>query len=571
MTKRKKKKLTPEEKTQKKFSNKIRDTFKNMGFEYIRSMNIHPVFGGQRGEFDSIFIHENIILLIEDTITQDVKHHLKGKHVFFEQVQQHKKELLSWLNKTFPDKMSNLQKYDDARYYIFFIYVHKTPIEKETQNIYEYIHFVNEYSLEYFARTAKCIKKTAMNEIFKFLKINLSDVGSPSSSQSGDSIETAVILPEGSSGFPPGIKVVNFLISANSLMSCSYVLRKESWEDNSELYQRLLINDKIQSMRDFLIKNKKTFINNIIVSLPDDVTFHRKSPDGVKITIKKNELSTIENLVMEIPNKINTIGIIDGQHRVFAHYYDKTDNEKEKIISRLRKDRHLLATGLVYPKTMRSADRVKFESELFLQINSTQKKPDTALLQEIEALKDPYSSIGIARKVLRKLNERSPFLNLFQIYSFEKNKIKTPSITKWGLSDLVEINNDKETLFKYWNKTDKLLLLESIPSEHFDVLFNEYLEYCAISISTFFKAVKENYRDDWTMESDSILISVTPITGFLIGFRKSLEKYKKVQDFSFYKTKLSQLSDIEFKPKKFPYISSHWHHFADQITEQCWN
>jgi len=218
---------------------------------------------------------------------------------------------------------------------------------------------------------------------------------------------------------------------------------------------------------------------------------------------------------------------------------------------------------------MRKEDKIKFESEIFLQINSNQKKVDTALLQHIESIKDPYSAIGIARKVLTLLNENHPFLDTFQVYSFETKKIKTPSIINWGLKDLVEINEAKNTLFKYWNHDNKNILLSGESSDEFDAVYEEYLKFCANIISQYFNAVRTNFKDSWTLDKKCKLLSVTSITGFLISLRMSLEIYKKVHDFYFYKDKLSNLN-IDFNKGQFGYTSSHWHRFAEEIKNQCW-
>ena len=213
--------------------------------------------------------------------------------------------------------------------------------------------------------------------------------------------------------------------------------------------------------------------------------------------------------------------------------------------------------------------RTKLESEIFLQINSTQKKVETALLQHIESIKDPYSPLGIARKVLVLLNEREPFLDKFQIYTFETKKIKTPSIINWGLKDLVEMDNEKETLFKYWQDDNKSLLLSEERGQDYDTVFKEYLRFSASKISQYFSAVKNNFTSSWSLDPSSKMLKVTAITGFLISLRMSLEIYHGIRDFSFYQHKLSNLS-VDFSRENFPYISSHWHRFAEDIKGQCW-
>ena len=564
--KSKRKVLTPLEKAQKKLKNDIRSTLKAMGFEYLRTEGRHIKFGDQKGEIDSIYVYENILLVCEDTVVQDIKGHIKKKHVFFEQIENNRTDLLNWLKTDYSEKISKFRNYQLARYKIFFVYFHTEPIDSDTKKVFEYINFVYKYDLNYFKTIASSLKYTAINEFFRFLGLGLHEVGVQSSTVLENTIDTAVILPEETSGFPPGIKLISFLMSAEDLMDCAYVLRKEDWETRIQLYQRLIIPGKINKIREFIANNGRTFVNNVIVSLPSDVKFYRKDSSGNEIQIDQDSLSNIENMMISIPKVINSICIIDGQHRIFAHY--KAEDKFEHKISDIRKQRHLLVTGLLFPKNMRKEDKIKFESEIFLQINSNQKIVDPALLQHIESIKDPYSAIGIARKVLTLLNDREPFFDKFQVYSFETKKIKTPSIINWGLKDLVEINEAKNTLFKYWNHDNKNILSDKT-SDKFDEVYDEYLQFCAKTISQYFSAVKTNFKGSWTLDKKCKLLSVTPITGFLISLRMSLEIYEMVHDFHFYKDKFSNLN-IDFSKGKFEYTSSHWHRFAEEVINPCW-
>lgn len=72
--KKKKVKLTPEQKRQKaeqrkkalaerKFRIDINTVFKNASFEHIVTRDIHFTFKEKRTEFDNIFIYENIIVV----------------------------------------------------------------------------------------------------------------------------------------------------------------------------------------------------------------------------------------------------------------------------------------------------------------------------------------------------------------------------------------------------------------------------------------------------------------------------------------------------------------------------
>jgi len=272
----KRKKLTKFEKEQNRFSKKIRETIKNFGFKYLSTRNKHKVIGQQEGEIDAIFLYENLVLISEDTLTENVKDHLKDKHVFYEQIKSNKKQFIYWIKSEFPDTFSKFRKYQISRYRIFFLYFSKNIVELNTKDLFNYIKFIDKRKLSYFYRIARCTKYTGRNELYKFLKITLNDVGTPSSSENEKTIETAVILPEETSGFPEGIKVISFLLSAQNLMDCSFVLRRESWDLDANLYQRLLLPKKINEIREFIATDGRTFINNVIVSLPSNVTFWRK-------------------------------------------------------------------------------------------------------------------------------------------------------------------------------------------------------------------------------------------------------------------------------------------------------
>lgn len=143
--------------------------------------------------------------------------------------------------------------------------------------------------------------------------------------------------------------------------------------------------------------------------------------------------------------------------------------------------------------------------------------------------------------------------------SLSSSKIKIPSLTKWGLKDLLEISMEKETLFKYWNNDNKLKLLDE-KSKESEVLFEEYIRFCVNSIEQYFSGINIAFKDDWECKDED--------NRFFL-FKMSLTKYK-LKDHYFYAEKLKQLQ-ISFKKKEFPYKSSHWNAFAQHINEKCWN
>ena len=89
------------------------------------------------------------------------------------------------------------------------------------------------------------------------------------------------------------------------------------WENKLELYQRLIEPPRIAKIRGFIAKEKKAFINNIVVSLPNTVNFYQ---NGDPTPINIFSIDEIQNITVKIPLAYNSIEIIDGQHRLYAHY-----------------------------------------------------------------------------------------------------------------------------------------------------------------------------------------------------------------------------------------------------------
>jgi DGQHR domain-containing protein len=558
-------KLSTEEKAfnrkKKALKSKIRNTIKQMGFEYLRTEQKPKTFGVQRGEFDSVYLYKNIILFCEDSIEKKPKDHIKKKSIFFEDVGKNFESALNWLKKEFPDKFLKFENFSTSRYKYFFLYIHPEKILKETKNIFPNIHFIDSNTLEYFKFMANNIKISSRQELFKFLNIGLSDIGISSSSDQEHVIEASVILPEDNSGYK-GIPIVSFLMSAEDLMDCAYVLRKENPQDDLNFYQRLISRYRILDIRKFLATQERTFINNIIVSLPTDVEFLQNDKP-----VEIGRVSEISQVKIRIKKKINSICIIDGQHRVFSHYRAHSNEKYEKEISKIRSAHHLLVTGLYFPKNYNELDKVKAESELFLQINSKQRKVKPDLLQHIEALQKRDSPIGIANQVLKKLNDNDPFLEKFRMSEFERHKIKTPSLLKYGLKDLVEMDENKETLFKYWEHKN---LWNSKNKDYYDSGLQEYISFCTNAISQYFSAIKSNFRDHWKLgDKESKLLSVTSLIAFLISFKKSLALTGGPKEFEYYKNIYSKLN-TDFSKDNFKYVSSQWNKFVDEIVQQCW-
>lgn len=570
--KKKKKVLSASEKLllkrQTKLHKDLLSMFRPMGFEFLQVNGFHKIYGGIKSELDAAFLFENLLIICEETISSD-KNHLRKKYDYYTQLLTDRDNFIDDFKVRFAEKFSKFETYSNNEYKIFYIYVSEPRLDEAVKLVYQDFKYLDSRSLKYFNRIVGCLKYTSRNEFYKFLGIDLSDIGSATTGTDEKTIDTAVIIPERSSGFPEGVQLFSFLMRAEDLMDCAYVFRKDSWATGANFfYQRLIDTAKVEDIRRYLAKYQRTFIDNIIVSIPDDVSFFKKNDLSKWENITDiSKAVNIENIKIKIPYKINSIGIIDGQHRVYGHY--KGYDSLEPQIANLRKKRHLLVTGLFYDKKKFSeSQKRKFESELFLQINSKQKKAEPSLLQYIQNLQSPNSPVGLAISVLNHLNGTEPFLELFHLSPLDGDGIKTPTIIQYALKDLLEINESKETFYKYWKSDIKHELTETDFSQ---ASIDEYIKFASNTLILYFNAIKANFGKNWTIakKDESKLLSVTSIVAFLLGFKKSLEKYGEIKDFAFYQTKISQLK-MDFTKGQFPFVSSQWPKFVEVIDQEVW-
>lgn len=548
---------------QRAYTRRIRTTFTNAGFVSLPTANVHREFGDKVGELDHVYVYENIVLICEDTTANDPRDHLKNKKLLADEIVGHRDDFLDWIKKDFATELSSTGTYDNARYKLFFLYFSRSDIvlSPKDQALFSPVKVVRSATLAYLSKMAQNIRHSSRTDIFRYLKISSEDIGTASSGGETKKISTTIIYPNDNTGFSNGVRIVSFMMSAEMLLKNSYVLRKDNWEESIELYQRLIEKERIQGIRRYLASKRSTFINNVIVSLPPNVEF--KDPTGKTVDI--GGVSSFTPLQMLVPDEINTICVIDGQHRIYAHY-EGTD-ALESQIRNLRSKFHLLVTGLIFPDSMSTLEQRKFESELFLDINSNARPVPPDVLLFIETLKDPFSDLGVARQVLARMNEQAPFENRFQLSAMDEGKIKIASIIKFALRYLVEITDepDRPTLFAYWSDSTqrKLLLKDRIEKKSTERL-DEYVEFVVSVLAQYFSALRKVRLDDWN-SSDSKLLSTTALNGFVIALRRSLPTHG-VLDFAGYEKLLSNLK-TDFDRANFGFASSQYVKYSKEILK----
>lgn len=563
--KRKKQRLSKEDIQRKRestrFKKSINTIFTNSGFKQIPTRDKNFQFQSRTIEIDNIFVFENVLIIVEDTEakTENIKDHLLKTLDTFRLISKHKDDFISVISSTF-ERFNEVQndRYHNSDYVIKCLYCSYNNIDK--RYIDRYCHeviFLDYHSLQYFYNLSRILKKTTRYELFKFLNLSLVDVGTSRAGQDC-TVYDGFLLPESPSGFPRGYKIVSFLIEPNALLEQSYVLRKQGWRDDNCLYQRLLKHNKILKMREYLVHEKRVFVNNIIVSLPRETTLC----DANNKPIYCADISKRTCVKIQIPRGIETFGIIDGQHRIYA--YHESNDKYEEAIKSLREKQHLLVTGIMHPESISVPDRSRFEAQLFLEINDKQTKAKSDLKQSISMLIEPYSNIAISKRILINLSKTGPLNGLLEIYFYETKKIKTASIVSFGLSHLIKFKND-DSLFKQWDHSEKEILLKGTRRDVLDA----YVEFCTAKINDFLVAFKKTIPNEmWTLDTKKSRVLTTTTINGLINCLRLLAKNNKIRSMSYYEQRLKN-HKIKFAPKDFKYTSSHWKELGEELYNSC--
>jgi len=558
---------TPEQllKRQKRvFKRKIRNVFTGAGFTYVPTNDHEMYIGHRRIEVDSLFIYENVWLVCEDTVqTTNIRDHIRTKNEAMGEIKENLPVFIEKLAELFPGQSDLLKKYNPDRIKLFGLYIPQTDplLSADDYYLYSNLKFILPQTFNYFKWIVDCIKNSARYEIFRYLDLKNNQIGKISSGSPIQNITAPIIYPREFTGITEKVRVVSFMMSAEDLLQTCYVLRKDNWEDSIWLYQRLIKKGKIKKIREFLEKKGEAFYNNIIVALPDNVKFQDESYQIVDIE-KINALES--NCSLILPKEMNSICVIDGQHRIFAHYESGNDSKQERRIAELRQQLHLLVTGLVFDKNMRPEERARIQSEIFHDINSNATAVPRTVLTQIKRIKNPIDDESIAQSVVERLNKDGIFRNMLQISSLDSGTIKTASIVRFALRYLVTVTpaEGKQSLFNYWPGDKSALLAVD------DKALQEYVSFCAEILRVYFGAVRKNFKNYWKDEN-SKLLSVISLNGFIIALTRQLGIYG-VRDFDFYDEKFSQWT-YDFSAEKFPFTSSQYRKFSTTILEQAFN
>ena len=568
-------KLTPEQRKEraklsaknraiKAFKKKYKAIFQMASFIMLDSENKEFKIGHRRAEIDCVFISKNIIVICEDTTTtstKDIKDHILNKTEVAQEILANKSTLISFLQNNFIDETAYLSDYDVNELKFKFIYfsANETNLTIEDKERFKPWYIVEPDVLSYLYQCSIGIKKSVRYEVFRFLNVTDSDFEITSSTGQGSKdVKVSIIYPEKSTGRNDGVRLVSFMLSAETLIRNSYVLRKDNWEESIGLYQRLIDLKKIKDIRNFLCQKGQCFYNNIIVALPNGVKFSNEKESNIPI----ENITSFQNCTMHIPNEMNSICVIDGQHRIYAHYEGDENDPNEAKISSLRKRLHLLVTGLIFPNDMPQSERIKIQSDIFADINSKSKPIPPDVLLHIEMLRQPLSDISLARQVLERLNKQQLFFNMFEFSPLKPSKLKVASIIKFALRYLVTLTpaEEKESLYTVWKNDRK----NDIHKD--DSIKEDYINFCVKYINDYFSAIKQIYSSQWN-DSNSKMLSVISFNSFILTLKKDLALHG-YQNREYYYNQFRRYI-FDFSADNFLYTSSQYNKFSEEIINQC--
>ena len=518
-----KKKLSPAERELRRQQNRhksvVRATFANCGFARVDAFaDAEFTFERTTSDFDDLFVWKNIFVFAEYTVKKNGhSERLKKKEFLYRKIREKSVDFLRFISREHPEIAAAWdQKFDAAKVQIRFLYCTTTdPDDALKAQVPEVLFYDMPVSM-YFKALSSTIKHSARPELLSYLEVPFVEAGDNCLQVGGIPSQpfNGSLLPDSHSHLGDQFKVVSLYVSPAALLERAYVLRREGWRDSEWLYQRMIGPKKIEAIRSFLRRKKRVFLNNIIVTLPPTTKILNEDGD----TVDSANIKKTQPVVVQLSQESNSVGLIDGQHRVFSyHVGGKNDDE----IAPLRDKLNLLVTGIMYPKNMGDDERMNFEAELFLEINSNQASAKSDLKQAITSILNPFDAVAIAKRVLVRLNKSGALLSCFMSYFYDTERLKTTSVVSYGLRHVVSLNGVQSLITTYDPaKRDLLLKKDDLPA------LEEYVGYCFIELNKWFLAAKHELpAERWTYDRSvaNRFLNTTNVNGLIQFFRLFIE------------------------------------------------
>jgi DGQHR domain-containing protein len=253
--------------------------------------------------------------------------------------------------------------------------------------------------------------------------------------------------------------IYSFFASPQDLLEICYVARRESGDE--KYYQRLINPAKLNKIATYIRKGK-SFANNIIVAIPEDISkrTHFK---------KENELHGIEFGELTIPKTYRSLWIIDGQHRLYGYSGVKPPLSPKDVLQ------------------VAAIENIGIEEqrELFIKINKEQSPVQTDLLWDLYSTAEPDNEkTGVLSRLAKYLDTLQQFHE--KIYY----PLRAPKKTR----DQVSISKicmaiDDARLIKGTVKGNK-------KNPFFDTDFEKRIKKVAKGIDEFYRIMDNSFRSD---------------------------------------------------------------------------
>lgn len=520
-----KKKLSPEQKKeraqQRSFARQHRMIFERAGFTRVAGVDgKHFEFDGVKSELDDMYVFENVIIFLEYTISSGAKlaTHAKGKSGSHNKISANPFEFLKHLATISQPVSDFLKNYNYTKNQTRFrlIYCSDEELEPHHKEFFSETKFMARTQRMYFYKLCSTIKRSSRYELFDFLNIDPDTVGENGIVTSGQGLSKfhGSVLPPEHSNFPAGFRIASFYVDPDALLKRAYVLRRGGWKDSLNLYQRMIVPKKVNSIRKHLREQQRVFANNIVLTLPDDTEFRDQSDQNID-TGAISDTTPVSVIIKERPN---SVGIIDGQHRVFSYY---EDTQPDALIDKFRKQQNLLATGIVYPAGMTQEGKERFEAGLFLEINSNQASAQSDLKQAIWLILDPFRSVSVARTVVDGLATVAPLAGILEKSAYDVGRLRTTTIVSSGIQPLVK-RSGMDSLFSVWQDPEKAQIDDGKNEE----VLKRYVDFCVDRISKFLIDSRDSIGvDKWKIaqKGGSGIVTVTTVNALIILMRKLIE------------------------------------------------
>jgi DGQHR domain-containing protein len=508
---------------------------------------------GITAEFDILCAYRGVLLLIEFTKERSDENGVEKLSYFNGQSEAlvSKKELIEDLLNRVSDRYKlNIRQILTNKYKIIRVYISQYIDKTKTQERFPDIFIWDEDIIQYFKTLCNTIRSYSKYELFSFFKICPEDVFDKVDLEHkiGFSLHPVVKIEDGVFNS----KMFTFSLTPESLLERCYVLRNEGWR--SDTFQRMISPEKLARIRYHITKNiKSSFANNIIVALPSSIDPERDYDQ------RANQL--------HIPFIFNSICIIDGQHRLLAYtqdFYGDTDPRekgRDEKVKDMRRSSELIVTGILFNGN--EIEVLKKQTQLFIDINSTQSKVKTDFIYNLKEITDPTSPESISNKVLKYLNSIDDGIlkDQFEIKFHHKGRIKRSSIITWGLKELVDKNN------RYFYQ----IMPSEIKKKIEDGDVEDYAQKCAQLLDQYFRAIKQVYVSKYGervwkkwKEGGYMLLSTSAIVGFLRLYRHFLiEKKLTIAEMK----QIIKLIRISFNKKTYKYSSSQWAKLEEKMFD----